>query len=613
MGPDSNALLLEIWTFKINRWWVIAVGSVRKFVSENLIFSIRHPFSSNSTTASTTMNIQSLCSAIRSQLYFSQISSWVDLLRQFDTDSGLDANLNARLKRNHRTKSVYLDVFYRIKSHDGIDLFTDKPIAHNFPETRISDVITLNVSLKSLPRLEKIPTLNESNSHSKVTCDYVHLNASSCLPNSSFTRSRRNSSSESPMSSSLTTAEILSTSKKTQAKETQFADHQFFEQAINDVTLPPLYTLFPVDSRIDVTDGAHPLAYDASIDDDSEVFKDSDVSTLSNLSQLDNASLMNDEHQKSETSAIICSACNRSSPDDNRLRNCDTYESCDKPIMEKLDFSSDMEQQFSTKADCRQCKRRKIRHTSHLAKGKSNRRTMSECLVGNYHQFDEQGEPKDLTQPGSNLEFPICDKNVACKIEENFPSFNELNSYRRAFSDDLINQLTDLPLNPFNGNENFNCNMLMKQREENNNCWAPEESLQTKSSLPVNDANRSKALFKRFFRKKSDQETKRLHLLGSFEENLLKNRFQPQTIVDGYKALLGASGNFCPSQLTIPAQTKFYEFQGSCNNITTPYVVSWSVQNFVLIELMRLSLFHCFSVNFVSPKTTQFLSQVSSM
>lgn len=406
--------------------------------------------------------------------------------------------------------------------------------------------ITLNVSLKSLPRLEKIPTLSESDSHSKIACDFVDA--------SSFPRSRRNSSSESPMSSSLITSETASK----RSKETQFADHQFFEQAINDVTLPPLYTLFPsevpraefepADDERDVLK----LGESKDYGDDSEVFKDSDLSTLSNISQWDN----------------VCSACSSITDDA-------AYEPCDKSIVEKAEISSDIEQ-FPSKSDCRQCKRRKIRHVSHLAKGKSNRRTMSECLVGNYHQFEyEYGEPCDLTLPGSNLEFPICDKNVACKIEENFSSFNELNSYRRAFSDDLINQLTDeIPLNKFNGNENINCDS--KPAEENNNCLESEESRKLSSLLPA-DSFRSKSLgLKRFF-KKANQEIKPQHLLGSFEENLLKNRFHPQTTVDGYKALLGASGNFCPSQLTIPALTKFYEFQGKHNNITTPYVVSHSM------------------------------------
>lgn len=499
------------------------------------------------------------------------MSSWVDLLRKLDTDNVVDINLKSRLKRNYRTKHAYLDVFYKIKSHEGIDLFSDKPIAHNFPETRISDTFTVNVTLKSLPRLEKIPTLNESNPHSKVTCDYVDA---ACLPpnfsnysnncNSlcfdAVPKGRRHSSKESPLSSSFISADDLPTSKRSGVRENQFADHHFFEQAINDVTLPPLYGNLPA----------------SNIEDDGEVFKiDSNISIISTISsnpQKDNL-LSITEHKRSEPemTAFTCSACDVHLPRDNgkidSIISCDAYESCDKLIMEKLDFSSDMEQ-FPTKFDCRQCKRRKIRHASNTSKGKSNRRTMSECLVGNY-QVDEQDEQCDLTL-GSTLEFPICDKNVTCKVEESL-GFNELNSYRRAFSDDLINQLTEnLPPNPFRGKESFAIN-----KENNNNCWDKKETFKAPLIPPENC--RTKTLgFKKFF-KKTHQETKRLHLLGSFEENLLKNRFQPKTIVNGYKALLGASGNFCPSQLTIPAQTKFYEFHGASSRITTPYLVSTTI------------------------------------
>jgi Domain of unknown function (DUF4210) len=64
----------------------------------------------------------------------------------------------------------------------------------------------------------------------------------------------------------------------------------------------------------------------------------------------------------------------------------------------------------------------------------------------------------------------------------------------------------------------------------------------------------------------------RMPLLGSLEESLLQRRFTPKSKVDGFKVLLGAAGNFCPTQLTIPAMAYFYELQGA--SLSTPYVVS---------------------------------------
>lgn len=130
------------------------------------------------------MTIQALCRAIRSQLYFSQVSSWVDLLKKTYVGEGSDvkeraSNLfspeimqNPRLKKNLETMQVDLDILFRIKSHDGASCFNDKPNVHNFPDTLVSDRMALRVCLKSLPRLDKIPTLNTEKANiNGFSCD----------------------------------------------------------------------------------------------------------------------------------------------------------------------------------------------------------------------------------------------------------------------------------------------------------------------------------------------------------------------------------------------------------------------------------------------------------
>lgn len=62
-------------------------------------------------------------------------------------------------------------------------------------------------------------------------------------------------------------------------------------------------------------------------------------------------------------------------------------------------------------------------------------------------------------------------------------------------------------------------------------------------------------------------------LLGNLEESLLQRRLVPKIEVMGFKLLLGASGGFCPTQLTIPAAAYFYELKGE--TLSTPYLVSW--------------------------------------
>lgn len=52
----------------------------------------------------------------------------------------------------------------------------------------------------------------------------------------------------------------------------------------------------------------------------------------------------------------------------------------------------------------------------------------------------------------------------------------------------------------------------------------------------------------------------------------MQRRFVPKSHVPGFKVLLGASGGFCPTQLTIPSATSFYELHGE--SLNTPYMVT---------------------------------------
>ncbi|XP_054739703.1 protein Atossa [Anastrepha obliqua] len=141
-----------------------------------------------------TMMLPSLCSAIRSQLYFSQISAWCDLIKKsdktiydtgriiFPTPTGAAGDLatpvgsaggagisssinitpgtspnshtlnqlNNALQANRRPR---LNIFYRIKSFDSTACFNSKPNVHNFPNVNISENCSISVCLKSLPRI----------------------------------------------------------------------------------------------------------------------------------------------------------------------------------------------------------------------------------------------------------------------------------------------------------------------------------------------------------------------------------------------------------------------------------------------------------------------------
>eukprot|EP00099_Drosophila_melanogaster_P003272 NP_001163118.1 uncharacterized protein Dmel_CG9005, isoform B [Drosophila melanogaster] len=121
-----------------------------------------------------TMTLPSLCSAIRSQLYFSQIVAWCDLLRKCDPsvyDSGRVifsncGNNAGDLATSYTTcggqKRPRLNIFYRIKQHtttnsnSGLhqeDGFSAKANVHNFPNVNVSESYSISVSVRSLPRI----------------------------------------------------------------------------------------------------------------------------------------------------------------------------------------------------------------------------------------------------------------------------------------------------------------------------------------------------------------------------------------------------------------------------------------------------------------------------
>lgn len=123
------------------------------------------------------MTLPSLCSAIRSQLYFSQIVAWCDLLRKGDPSvyesgrvifangstsnagdlAGLGSASGAAAAAGRRPR---LNIFYRIRPHDvnaagnhNDGGFSGKANVHNFPHVNIAENFSVAVCVKSLPRI----------------------------------------------------------------------------------------------------------------------------------------------------------------------------------------------------------------------------------------------------------------------------------------------------------------------------------------------------------------------------------------------------------------------------------------------------------------------------
>ncbi|EAA14035.4 AGAP009915-PA, partial [Anopheles gambiae str. PEST] len=150
LGPENHTILLEQWILKLVM-----------------------------TKSPATMTIQSLCAAIRSQLYFSQISAWSDLIKK-----SLEPDLfsNPRIKKlipaakckagggsPFSLAQARLDILFRIRTYDNTACFNEKPNVHNFPDASVADNFVIQVCLKSLPRLDRIPGIDAALDAAKMS------------------------------------------------------------------------------------------------------------------------------------------------------------------------------------------------------------------------------------------------------------------------------------------------------------------------------------------------------------------------------------------------------------------------------------------------------------
>lgn len=402
---------------------------------------------------------------------------------------------------------------------------------------------------------------------------------------------------------------------------------------------------------------------------------------------------------------------------DARSDHCDTVNDNNNYLINNnnnntIGDDGEKDAQLEIDNDCRLCKRQKTRHnyttsmsiSSNSSSG-SYRRTMSECLVGlNANESDDQTDGAVSFSPHpvhscDDAEFSYTRNAAAQMTSEDSFSYGELKAYRRAFSEDVINQLPAetccfesnddddsisirctncmkgktspaiLKLTPnvtlqqghpissmsppkkllmsqkipkinlsrvfdsienhedsgivhdmteqsptsdhvFAFNSSASCsypptlmqlsprisrgsNSFLKRRSrhmsdrssisEYSNISDEEDDalkaiiIEPAEPLPTpkapSSSSKISSLYKKFVTK-THAAFNKLPLLSSIEESLLHDRFQPKAIVNGFKLLLGASGSFCPTQLTIPAQTFFYEFKG-LKHMSTPYVVSF--------------------------------------
>lgn len=661
IGPENNAILMEQWIIKI----------IEK-------------------TSGTNLPLSSLCSAIRSQLHFSQISSWTDLLKTSDLKNN-DFFDNPRIRKSKKFGKPKLDILYRIKTFDSTSCFNEKPLVHEFPDAAITEKYSISVCLKSSPRCKSIPNFLQHGSIDNSTNALYDLDTNrgcnekgkhNC--NASYETKELITNLQLTTPSSSTThrekqllkykKRLLKYEKKTNCNddnnyrkhetETKSSDINF---SINSIR-PPLYTTLqsqtnsiPFYNNLSdtkstqtanlemITTGTqtemeeyceHHHHHHHYVCLNSDLFHENATMDKSDL-------LLQSIERTGVVNSISCHRRLKTKLSDNNLtiiKKLPPKINCNDFKLNLCDNLTNLDQ-----VDCRLCKRQKTKHNFLNNSPNSNFQTQNwlfsqrqdsneisnnECEINvlpsetNTCQCLKDEHSKHKVRPNNfNNNNTITDLNKLkiCSplndrmfIEEsqfqtptnsiNKTSWEMGNSTKLSFDRTIKNKLIgkNIPkvnlTQMFNENPDFDCKNDLSPKSFP---YSPTSPLSTKNLI-------SAAILKRRSRHLSEISSERSSigseehisddefcnfspvflspnktsksyfakeilpfgkraLLGSLEESLLQKCFTPKFTVDGFKVLLGASGQFCPTQLTIPVITSLYELKSQ--TLTTPYMV----------------------------------------
>lgn len=622
------------------------------------------------------MNLTSLCTAIRSQLYFSQITAWSDLIRKNDSD---ELRNTGRFKyantatSNNWMKKPRLDIFYRIKPHDhsSTSYFKSQPVVHNFPHVIINDNYGLSVSLRSLPRIQNIPMANinepwlRRNRRKTFVCeklqedltfensrqDLEEIGKQNCISSDEenedlcFNKSKINSN-------------VLTHREKQVLKYKRLIKKRDNGKRKSDVTYNSEKKYF------------HNLPEFGSINSNRPpLYRDQVVSNIVPASvQTRNVEMISIGTQTISSNIIPCSTCGNvmsivcltchSANNQEPIRKVDKAKLLLNAIQrtsknkKSSKESKQMRSSPSSKTiqllndDCVVCKKQKTQHTyQHDFESNNNSITdVNSYILNNFNCdcndtlmidyktqiFDKKFHPSPKTQfkTPKNKTIPSIISTNFTKIAVNGKSSTmDISNTYIANSSMLTNKLipkvnlTNLFCNPSVDLTSFNASTLPRAISKTNIDNNFNISMHKSNSAPSLPSSSSSCLSPRFIKQSAAYNFSRTRhssersdrssigsdeqlsdddldllgfviyntsansqnfknrsfmkssnpLIGNLEESLMQKRIVPKNYINGFKILLGASGGFCPSQVTIPAASYFYELKGQ--TLCTPYMV----------------------------------------
>ncbi|KAL5289682.1 FAM214A family protein [Megaselia abdita] len=646
LGPESDAILLEQWIIEYNNKSI-------------------NPL----------MNLSSLCTAIRSQLYFSQITAWSELIRKTYNhelhSTGRFKYSNAR-NSNNWWKKPRLDIFYRIKPYDYscLPYFKSKPIIHKFPEVIINNNYGLSVSLVSLPRIQEIPMANFKKSslewtQSKPFIDDINLDDCKYGNNSNNFKEMRElnciSSGDESEDLVFNDSELNSTAihrekqvikykrlmKKRDNGKRKSATNNSLQNLSEFCSInsnrPPLYQVISKNSPDSVqSQNVEMISIGTQTISCTNTPCESCGTIISTLclkcdsinNQKKKESLLKEEDKTVKDSKIDSAELLL-----NAIQRTPKNKKCSKEKKHIRCSSNSKTINLFNENDCIVCKRQKTQHTYQNEKESNNNfsgvvsnynlrnfecdcnnssiigqelfneefypspstqfktpknKTLNESVHKNLTKLSANGEaPMDISSvhvpnlflssrkliPKVNLSQIFCNPSVEPNrtlSSSTLPiTIRKYFNFDCDFSIQKTNSAPSLPLtqisclSPRLKKPSVAHNFRRTRHYSEKSSIGSDEQLSDEDldflGFGICNTNEDSLMSKnRYFSKPSRS------LLGNLEESLFQKRITPQQYVSGFKILLGASGGFCPPQVTIPAASYFYELKGQTLN--TPYV-----------------------------------------
>ncbi|XP_044264670.1 protein FAM214A [Tribolium madens] len=511
------------------------------FLLEKWYFSINHRRSAEPLF----FNFVQLMNAIRSQLYFSQLTAWLTVQDENSSIKITDKNLHYRLTLPGETFES--------------SQFSQSAVKHEFPLTDIGNGFTATVSFLSLPRMSTLPgfTCQKCTTKPKIK--------------------EKEEAQESLVDDRMHTVCTLKGKHRCEDFEEVENVKSNREVAIKRLCQNGKKH-YPSTSRPKLTVDVHkantycksdwPRQFHQSQSEknrlnshknDLKVVQDKGKLLLDAIER--SALKSTNERSVREGDRRCDENCVQSErKDESDTGSCDMSESDISSIKGKSKYDINVDTCDSPIPKLRHKKIRDVVNIDHAIKGIRKKLT-----------FDD--------------DFEICDKEENGKSEADIPSALEQAKFRKDLDNAasmVFHSRTGLPLTSspapvrrgkscFDFDSSINSVSAIKSALFPTSFSTDEDSESDGSIVspcsPETNAVPKRELSPVKYRRKGHAA----NLLGSFEESVLNGRLEPVSTVHGFTAELGASGSFVPKHLVVPVTVFFYTL-GDNDKVSSPYL-----------------------------------------